>query len=120
MTIFRTNENIFKNFNEVFNENWMDSDKIGYPPTYMWDYSRELKIEDIEIWEVIYEDSSGIGIYASWLPYAEFYMIKTKKSTDLYYGKYSLNKVIKKIKELNVPISTKKIWVEEEDMWLYK
>lgn len=129
MPIFKSNNNIFKNpdQDEVFNENFMDSEALILPETKRWDYSRELKIEDVDIWEVLYESSGGIGVYASWCPYAEFYMIKVGfyleklgKGIETYYGPGSSFLVYKRSKELGINLYPKKIWIEDEDMWLYK
>ena len=77
MPFFKSTKDILKSpwEDELFNPNWMDSDKLVLPPSKEWDYSRELSIEDVDIWEVISEMSGPSGIYASWLPYAEFYII---------------------------------------------
>lgn len=111
---------------EVFNPNWMDSNKIELPPKYDWDYSRELQIEDIDIWEVIVEHGGGFGIYAAWCPYAEFYMITfgNKPGTndriiETYYGKGADKQVQKVIKTYGIPHPINKIWVDSDKMWLY-
>lgn len=137
MPIFKSTFNILKitDEDELFDPNWMDSDKLFLPPTKKWDYSRELSIEDIDIWEVIYERGGGIGLYAAWSPYAEFYMIclgvdyKTgfvknnkfyqDRIIETYYGKGALDMVIKKCKYLNIPVKLNRIWVDEDDMHLY-
>ena len=79
MPFFKTTYNILvrPGEDELFDPNWMNSDKMILPPKKDWDYSRELQIEDIHIWEVLYEASGGIGIYAAWDPFAEFYMFTT-------------------------------------------
>ena len=124
---FKSTHNIFKDFGEVFDPNWMDSDKVIYPPKYDWDYARELQIEDVDIWEVIYEQGGGVGVYAAWCPYAEFYLIRTGwwnvaagKDIETYYGPGADVAVQKRAKELNIPLFTNKIWVEPEDMFLYE
>ena len=123
---FKSTQNIFKDLGEVFEQSWMDSDKIGMPPKTDWDYSRQLQIEDIDIWEVIYEQGGGVGVYAAWSPYAEFYMIRTgwQKEADgygveTYYGPGSQKKAQDRMNELNIPFSTHKEWVDPEDMYLY-
>lgn len=123
--IFRTTDNIFKDNKVLFEDNWMDKKDAYYPPTTPWDYSRELQIEDVDFWEVIYEASGGIGIYASWSPYAEFYLIRrgwsveNKIGLETYYGAGALSKVKKIAKEMGINLGTNKIWVEPENMWLY-
>lgn len=129
MPIFKSTHNILNvtDEDEVFNDNWMDSDKLFLPPTKTWDYSRELKIEDVDIWEVLYEASGGFGIYASWEPYAEFYMFRVGwnlerfgHGIETYYGPGSGLLVYKRAKELGIELHPKKIWVEDQDAWLYK
>jgi hypothetical protein len=120
---FKTTENIFKDKGEYFDPNWMDSDKLVLPPRTSWDYKRNMQIEDVDLWEVIVE--AGYSIYAAWSPYAEFYMLiptvfYDTEGVELYYGKGASNMIIKRTKELGIPISTNKIWVEPEDMWLYE
>lgn len=123
--IFRTTDNIFKDNKIFFEDKWMNGNQVFYPPTTSWDYSRELQIEDVNFWEVIYEESGGIGIYASWSPYAEFYLIRrgwnTEKNigAETYYGAGALGKVKKIAKELGIKLGENKLWVDPEDMWLY-
>lgn len=124
---FKSTQNIFKDFGEVFESKWMDSNVLGMPPKYDWDYSRELQIEDVDIWEVIYEQGGGVGVYASWSPYAEFYLIRTGWWNDTkgygietYYGPQSQQKVQQRMKDLNIPFALNETWVEPEDMWLYE
>jgi hypothetical protein len=123
---FRSTQNIFKDFGDIHESKWIDSPDVGLPPKYDWDYSRELQIEDIDIWEVLYEQGGGVGAYAAWSPYAEFYMLRLGWRKDLagygietYYGPGAQEKVQKRMKELNMNFVTHKLWVEPEDMWLY-
>ena len=123
--MFKSTNNIFKDFGEVFESKWMDSNKVETPPNPKWDYSRELKVEDVDIWEVIHEAGGGIGVYASWCPYAEFYLIRTgwwnaPNDVETYYGKGSQKIVKKRMKEIGIPFSTQEHWVEPEDMWIYQ
>ncbi len=124
---WKSTHNIFTDFQEVFDENWMDHDTLQTPPRPDWDYSRELQIEDVDIWEVIYEQGGGVGVYASWCPYAEFYLIRTGywnessgNAIETYYGAGANEAVQKRAKELNIPLYENKMWVEPEDMWLYQ
>lgn len=123
MPFFRTTDGIFKTFEEHFDPNWMDSDKIITPETKEWDYKRELTVEDVDLWEVIIEH--GWKVYAAWSPYAEFYLIVPPywiKNTDIetYYGAGASKKVIKRLKELGIPYRVNTVWVKEENAWLYQ
>lgn len=124
---FKTTHNIFKDFAEYFDPNWMDSDTLILPPKKEWDYKRPMKIEDVNLWEVIYEAGGGFGVFASYDPYAEFYMVRVgwelenkAYGAEIYYGPGAQKKVLKRAKELNIPLVTSPIWVEPEDMWLYQ
>jgi hypothetical protein len=104
----------------------MDTNKVYTPPTKMWDYKRELRIEDIDIWEVLYEQGGGIGVYAAWEPYAEFYLVRTGwleelagRGIEIFYGENSQDKVFKRCKELNIPLTINKLWIDPNDMWLF-
>jgi len=131
MPLFRETDHIFhpdKRGSEYFESSWMIYDKAVYPPTSEWDYSRELQIEDVDIWEVIMEWSSGMmgnmseetsnnsgggggfsGVYAAWRPHAEFYMVNLPKSQGglvTFYGPNAEKQCKKYLKSKNIPFST--------------
>lgn len=126
MPFFKTTHNIFVDNKEYFDINWMDSDKLVLPPNPKWDYSREIKIEDVDIWEVLWQASGGWGLYAAWCPYAEFYLLTYGFDTnstlkiDTFYGQGAQKRLVKKLKEFNIPYSLNEVWVDPEDMWLYQ
>jgi hypothetical protein len=134
MPFFKSTYNILKkpDEDEVFNPNWMDSNTLILPDYKEWDYGREMTIEDVDIWEVIYEKGGGIGVYASWLPYAEFYMITSgwrplrlgqtvnDRIIETYYGAGSNEQVRKRAAELGIFLPSTQVWVDSEDMWLYQ
>jgi hypothetical protein len=138
MPIFRTTAQIFLGEGEFYDPNWMDSDKLILPPSEQWDYSRELRIEDVNIWEVIAEPWD-VGIYAAWDPFAEFFLIRyetdyrtnphyqddrvkglpRKFQFEVFYGKDAQKFVLKRAKQLGVNLNLNKVWVDPEHMWLY-
>lgn len=130
MPIFKTTKDIILTpwQDELFDENWMNSDKLILPETQKWDYSREMKIEDVDIWEQIYFQSGGTGLFAAWMPYAEFYLVinniywrqNKENGIETYYGRNSGKLAYKRCLELGMPVKINKIWVEPEDMWLYE
>jgi hypothetical protein len=125
MPFFKTTYNIMVDGGEHFDENWMDSDTLVLPPQTNWDYSRELQIEDINIWEQLYHQGGGLGVYAAWDPYAEFYLITLhglkygSDKLETYYGPNAGEQVRKRAKSLGINLRVQKVWVESEDMWLY-
>ena len=121
MPFWRTTANIFTDLGEHFDENWMDRNSLVTPEKRDWDYMREMTIEDVNIWEEIKFNPQGIGLWASWDPYAEFYMITDGKGAiETYYGQGAQAQVQKRMKDLNAPVILYTHWVEPEDMWLHQ
>lgn len=137
MPFFKSNKNIFETpwEDEVYESKQYDSNRLVFPPggpddiKAKWDYKRKMKIEDVEIWEQIYYASGNIGLYASWLPYAEFYMITLPAPNVLhspktmlvetYYGQGAQDEVYKRCLEIGIPMWISNRWVDPEDMWLF-
>ena len=126
MPRFKTNKNIFVDLHEEFDQNWMDSDHIQLPPSQKWDYGREMNIDDVELWEVLYEQGGGTAVYASWLPHAEFYMIRVGWNQEskgwgqeTYYGSGAARQVFERAKELGIKLPVYTNWVENDELWLY-
>lgn len=139
MPFFRSTYNILTkpDEDEVWHWTHTDRDTAYLPPKTDWDYQRELTIEDVNIWEVLIESSGGIGIYAAWDPHAEFYLVTTgfdfsqevrivdgrpydHRIIETYYGQGAAEKVIKRAKELKLPIKENQYWVENDQLWLYQ
>lgn len=124
---FKSTYNIFvkPDEDEVYNNDWANLPLITDPKNSKWDYKRELQIEDVNIWEQIYFESGGLGLYAAWDPLAEFYMITRRffmykpDSIETFYGPMAGEKAYKRALELGMPVSQRKTWVEDDDMWLY-
>lgn len=77
MPRWKTTQNLLnvKNDGEYFDENWMDRDTLYMPPSPEWKSDRPIKFEDVDIWEVVVEESGPIGVYAAWCPYEEYYVV---------------------------------------------
>lgn len=124
MPRFKSNANLFVHLDEHFDENWLDSNQVVLPNTKKWTYDREMQIDDVDLWEVIYEEGGGKGVYASYIPYAEFYLICTgwddpsKPRMETYYGPGAEKTVVQRMKELKYPYPVNDVWVDNEDMWL--
>ena len=124
---FKTTENIFKGI-ELDGSKNLDFKYDQPPPKIMWDYSRQLQIEDIDLWEVIYEGGQNRAVYAAYMPYAEFYMVRVglyeetvfNHGVETYYGPGAEKQVRKRMKDLGMWAPLNDIWVEPENMWLYQ
>ncbi len=133
MPLFKTTYNILgpRDQDELFDRNQLDRNTPWLPPTRDWDYARDMQIEDVDIWEILYEAGQGIGVYAAYSPFAEFYMVTTgwlplqhgqrynDKVIETYYGAGAQKKVFQRAKDLGVDLCLYKSWVEEDEMWLY-
>ena len=124
MPFFKTTANIFIDNGEYFDPNWMDSDTLILPPKLPWDYKKEMQIEDIDLWELIYE-GSYCCVYAAWNPYAEFYLVlgpydmKNNREIMTFYGKQAQVSLKSYLKKYRINLPQNSIWVDVEDMWLY-
>lgn len=81
---------------EVFDENWMNYDRIFQymPEPTMWTEKRPPRIEEVDIWEVITEVSNGaglVGVYASWQPHAEVYVVTHRWSIVAEFSGWNAN-----------------------------
>lgn len=126
MMRFKSTKNIFVDRSEIFDPNWFDSDKLILPPKTLWDNKRDMKIEDVDVWEVIFESGGDLAVYAAWSPYAEFYLIRVGwyleakgYGVETYYGPGAQALVRKRMNELGIPYVLNKVWVEPSEMHLY-
>jgi hypothetical protein len=100
---------------ELFDPNWMNSDTPIYPPYVEWDNSRPLSIEDIDIWEVINDGGFANGVYAAWLPYAEFYLVIINGKWSTFYGPGSQKAMKEYLKPYRFQLNENKVWVDDVD-----
>lgn len=104
MPLFRTTNDILRtNSEELHDENHKNFSFITLPPNPLWDNSRELNIEDVDIWEVIFEGGGGVGLYASWCPYANFFMLRYKEQLECYYGVEGERRLENRLNDLKLP-----------------
>ncbi len=115
MRFLSTNDLLNGSTEEVFDPKWMDSDKVIYPPSTPWDYSRPLTVYDVDIWETINDGGFANGIYASWSPYAEFYLLILKGKWITFYGPGAQKALKKYVKPYNFKLYETEVWVDNED-----
>jgi len=77
MTMFRTTEQIFKG-GLHFDQNWLELPPwmLERPEPTPWFGQKDMTIEDVDFWEVLFESGGGNGLYAAWQPYGEIYLIR--------------------------------------------
>lgn len=92
-----------------------------------WDYSRDMKIEDVDLWEVIEEIPLHYGVYASYIPYAEFFLFvpgpffrrkDVISDIETFYGQGAEIRLYKKLLSIGINLQVKKVWIDEDQTWL--
>lgn len=119
---YRTTQEIFDDsINRIDKNKYLTKDMF-IPKRYYWDYSREPNIEDVDLWEVIYERGGGVGVYGAFIPYCEYYMIclgwniqDSAYKFETFYGKNAMRHVYSRCKELSIPININQYWVDNEE-----
>jgi hypothetical protein len=123
---------IIKKTDAILNQPWNDdsleiiNNSANLPPRLEWDYSKNLTINDVTNWEQLYYEFGNVGIYASWDPYAEFFIIvfnlflDSDLGIETFYGQGSNRKVLERAKELGIELQENQIWIDEKNAWLYK
>lgn len=101
--------------------NWMNDKIQDLPPSYPWKGLRPLRVEDVDLWEVLVETNDRVGVYGAWRPHDELYIITNNGIiTHEFYGinanidteKYLIANNIKykktnKVYYQNKPVETK-------------
>ena len=108
MPRWKTTENILhlSKDGEYFDENWMNYDRIWQyaPKEIPWDGDRPIRFEDVDLWEVITEMSGPIGVYAAYMPYAEYYVVTAHwKVVAEFEGPRANERLEAFLKENNIP-----------------
>lgn len=100
MPRWKTTEDIikFQRSSEYFDENWMNYDHVWQyaPEPIPWNSEKEIELEDVDLWEIISEESGGIGVYAAYLPYEEYYIVTNDHAIIAEFKGDSANKNLEK------------------------
>jgi hypothetical protein len=103
---FKTTNNILVDGGEFFNPDWMNHKRISdwLPASPEWKNEKEIKLEDVNLWEVIQEFGGNAGVYAAWDPYTEYYIV-TSQNTIIaeFVGKDANQKLEDFLIKHNVP-----------------
>lgn len=109
---------IIRTTKEIFENPWGDIKKEEEFPsrTPAKCLNKKLSFEDVEQWEELYYFPGTIGVYASWKPYSEFYIIVhnlylDRNHTEIYQGEEAIDRVIDRCKKygIELDVSTKYI-----------
>ena len=108
-----------KSTHEILTMPWKESTNcipIGgkIPPT--WKGNTPLTINDIHFWEELYYEPGNIGVYISWSPYEEFYLIaynlfvNQKFGIETFNGADACYKVSENISKLGIILPVRSIY----------
>jgi hypothetical protein len=72
----------------------MNYDKVSQyaPPIIKWNSKRDIRFEEIDLWEVITEMTGPIGVYAAYMPYAEYYIVTNRRKIVAEFVGWNANK----------------------------
>jgi hypothetical protein len=115
--------NILRTFDSIIENVWGDKDSgncitnTSSPvPLYEeWDYNKKVDILDIKIWEQLYHDPGNLGLFASWSPYIEYYILiyypflDTDAGIVTYYGKDACYDVAAVMREISINFEVSRI-----------
>ena len=71
---------MFENNDELFSEEVAKENGIYLPETWDWNEPSQIAVDDVVIWECLFERSGLSGIYAAWAPYEEFYIVTDRRA----------------------------------------
>lgn len=72
---------VFKNTLDILTNPWsyqFDQENVSVsrlPNTYNWTGDSEITVDDVVLWEQLFYEPGNVGIYVSYKPYADLYVI---------------------------------------------
>ncbi len=104
---------------QILSSSWNEDKNEVFPlrTPARWLESTSLELDDIKLWEEIFYQPGLIGVYVSWEPYEEFYIIVhllhlDKQFIETFYGDDAVARVIERCKNFNIILSSNEIFVE--------
>jgi hypothetical protein len=117
---FKTTADIFNTPSVVYEDY---ASKGILPPTSNWTYERELTIEEVDLWEIVYDLPCYLSVYASYCPYANFFLLvpgvyMKEKMSDIetYYGIDAQKRVYLRCKQLGINLELNDVYIDEKFM----
>ena len=97
----------FFTLDEIFQNTWGTIVKENeYPKRTpaQWLKESDLTVHDVKLWEEIHYTPGVIGVYASWNPYEEFYIINHNlhNTLEIFYKNNPVDRVFDRCKDLGI------------------
>jgi hypothetical protein len=111
MTIFKSTQQVLLTTFDSMSTEGHSGKTI--PPA--WRSERPIEFDDIVTWEQIY-GKNGLGVYAAWSPYAEFYIIvhapflNSSFGIEQFRGDNSLKLLLNRLGELEIELPVRQYW----------
>ena len=113
---------IFKSTAHILNNPWkedvpnIDPNPKMVPPKTSWTSNNRPDIDDVKLWQQIYYEPGVVGVYASWDPYVDLYMITYNLFMDKdlgvksFYGPEAEEQVKQELKKLDINLPEYTVW----------
>lgn len=116
MTAYKSTKHILANPYEKMPAN---IDSNFYYPTEDadWDYTKKVTIHDIKMWQQLYYEPGGVGIYVAHVPKIECYIITYNVFIDksngvkLFYGEHAVEEIISRANQLGIELPVKTTYI---------
>jgi hypothetical protein len=113
---------IVRSTHDILNQPWkLDFSSYTRPTNTKippgWNQDREMVVNDVSFWEQIYYAPGSLGIYVSWSPYTEFYMIVYNLFSHLdqgiqtFSGPDAAEQVSRQAAIFGIELPSKNIWI---------
>jgi hypothetical protein len=107
---------IITTIEQILSNSWNETKNEVFPmrTPAKWLESKTLELDDIKLWEEIFYQPGLIGVYASWDPYEEFYIIVHNLHLhhnffETFVGASASNLVVERCKLFGIELSYNEI-----------
>jgi len=113
--ILRSTEQIFNNsIEETFDVEWFNKNPYGLPENPKHNEENILSVDDVFLWEAIYE-ANPYRVYAAWNPFHDTYLIIDQSKYMLISGKFWKQDLEEALLEIGLPKSLHRAsWVSPD------
>lgn len=108
---------ILRTLDEILNNPWGELSKDPIYPErtpLKWFPNQDLKLYNIKEWEEILYIEGVVGVYVSWDPYEEFYILThnqhlSKKYIEIYQGNNGIDQLIDRCRQFGIELPEVKL-----------
>lgn len=104
---------------QILSNSWNESKNEVFPSRTpaRWLETTALELDDIKLWEQLFYQPGLIGVYVSWEPYEEFYIIVhllhlDKRFIEIFYGIDAVDCVLDRCKNFNIILPSNEVFID--------